>query len=1300
MRLLFVEDSIDDLDLMTAELRRFGFEFEHHRVETLDALDVALETEPWSVVISDYNLPGFTAVEVLRVVRQRYPELPFILVSGTLGEERAVDIIRAGANDCVMKDRLLRLGSAIERELRDVQLRDERRSLFTALRRSDDRYRRILENAPIGVAVSTPDGQLLVVNERLTQILGRTRETLICGNLADLALTPNILDPQRLVRGDGEIVWVTVTAAPIAGDDLLVEQIVWLIEDVSAQKRHEEELRSQREQLDEAQRMARIGSYEVDLVTGRRMWSSELRRLCGLDPDHTPELQRVDALLHPDDRERVLRKRADVVKTLEPYFDEHRLVLPGGIVRTMQERVRVIRDLHGTPVKLIGVVQDVTDVRTQEEELQRRAVQQVVVANLGQEALSGTPVDELLTRAVDAIMRLLGVDLCQVFQQSGRQFRVAGGAGCDVDRGAIMDVYDAPMAAHAAATVAPVVCDDLPHETRFIPSKFLLRHGIVSGIAVPISANKLEPWGVIGAHSRTHRHFDTADVDFLRAVATVLAQAVERDRVDQQLVLHAAQQSAIAELSRIALKSVDDAVDISCNIVTDVLDVEHTLFLELDYETRTLAYRAGRCWIPAAEMTVSLAADDPIAAACITNAPSMLDLEGFDGYVIPVASTTDDYGVLVFCTRKKRTFIEADLEFVQSLANILADAIERERARGALAVSEQRYREVVEGASEIIFTMDAEGRFTSLNAAFEHVTGWPCKEWLGRPFAPLIHPDDAPRVMDLLHSLVDHQESVAMEVRLLGRERVVVLDVTSFPKVEAGTTTALYGFARDVTEARRVANDRAALTRNLELLLASTVEGILTVDLEGRCTMWNRAAAQILGRAGREIGGAQLETLLFNATSPALSPCPILDVARSGNVHSSTNDTFWKSDGTAIPVEYSAAPIVDDGVSVGVVISFSDITERRKLEAKLEQADRLTSLGRLAATIAHEFNNVLMGISPFVEVIKRGKNVDASLEHIGRAVKRGKRITEDILRFTRPAQPVRVVFDAVTWLDAITAEARNLLPGHCRMRTNIAAGLRIDGDAHQLQQIFTNLILNARDAIGSAGGTLTIEARREAPGARLPFAIEHPERFAHFLVADTGCGIPADTLRHIFEPLFTTKKNGNGLGLAVTHQVVQRHGGEIFVESTPGAGTTFHIFLPLTEDPLAAETQARVDASTIGAHSVLLVEDDPSVATGIASLLELEGLHVEVADSGTAALRALETSMPDVVVLDVGLPDMEGTSVYTAIAAKHPTLPIIFSTGHADRARLDSLIESANVGYLLKPYESSALLGAIREVMQ
>jgi PAS domain S-box-containing protein len=1306
MRLLFVEDNPDDVEMTVVELRRFGFELAWERVDTLEALGLALEQSSWSLIICGYDLPGFTGADALHFVRERDREIPFIVVSGTLGEEGAVDLIRAGANDYVYKDRLARLGPAIERELRDVQLREERRSLFAALRRSEDRYRRIFENAPVGVAVSTPDGTLLAANERFTAIVGQSAQQIIGRRMSDFTSGVHAPpgEPHRsercFVRGDGEAVWTTVSVAPITTDSFEVEQLVWLVEDVTAQKQREAELRTYRSQLEEAQRMAQMGSYELDLTSGSRVWSTGLFRIFGYHTSVKPDLALLDARIHPDDREHVHRTRRLILASSEPYVDEYRVVLPDGEIRTVQDRGRYIRSEDGRSSKLVGIVQDVTDTRTQEDELQRRNVQQIVLTRLGQAALSGEPIESLIADVADAVTRLVGVDCAAVLEQDGTAFRIVGSSGWNglIENGRVLD---GPTAAHSMYTVqtgAPVIVHDLRSETRFTPSPLLLQYGIVSGITVPISTARTAPWGVLSALASKPKQFAKSDVDFLRSIATVLAQALERDRVDQQLVLHAAQQSAIAELSRVALKSVDDAIEVACTIVTGVLELEHALFFELDERAQLLRYRAGRGW--AADMD-SHPGTSGMMEAIECNVPVMLGGDEAHGIVsgvaIPVASTTGRFGALTAHAKQTRTFREGDFEFLQSVANIVADAMERERARRALAISEERHREVIEGASEVIFTISIEGVFTSLNAAFTNITGWPAADWIGRPFMDLIHPDDGERTVELFTTVLGQQEAVTTELRVLGRKGVLLLDVASFPKVEQGRTTAIYGFARDVTEARRTERDRQRVTRNLQLLLESTVEGIITTDLAGRCTMSNRAAAEMLGRAQNDMPGATLQTLLNGDERAAIGQ--IVDVARSGEVRSMTNGTFWRSNGTPFPVEYSAAPIIDAGVRIGVVISFSDISERQKLETKLEQADRLSSLGRLAATIAHEFNNVLMGISPFVEVIRRGRNVESSLDHIGRAVKRGKRITQDILRFTQPAQPVRTAINVGPWIENVTLEARSLMPQGCAIRSRADSGLRIDGDPSQLQQIFTNLILNARDAMPD-GGTFSIEVRHEPPNAKLPFAVERPERYAHVIVRDTGSGMSDETQRHIFEPLFTTKKNGTGLGLPVTHQVVQRHGGDIFVESTLGMGTTFHIFLPLAEagDARAPEPAAELTALD-GAHRVLLVEDDSTVAMGLVTLLELQGLHVDVARTGAEALLRVESVAPDVVVLDVGLPDMDGTQVFTLLSQRHPDLPIVFSTGHADRAKLDAYLERPHVSCLLKPYESSSLLTAIRDVM-
>jgi PAS domain S-box-containing protein len=815
------------------------------------------------------------------------------------------------------------------------------------------------------------------------------------------------------------------------------------------------------EQLAEAQRIANVGSWQIDLATGRRTYSDQFLRMFGFDPAAPPPREELHARVHPDDRSRALRIAAAAGETGEPAVEQFRVLVPGAPPRTFLARTRVIADDNGRPLRMIGVVQDVSERVAYEEELRRVAVQQAAVANFGQLALSGASLGFLFAQVTALLRKIL---------EAETEIVAAG----------------EPPALGGAAVVA-----------------------------IPISSPDEQPWGSLRVDGGAQRVFSTTDVDFLRSVAAVLAQAAARAHADAELRLRALQQSAIAEIGRAVLTKVDDAtIARACELVARGLGVA------------VVEYAGGGFRVP-------------------------------KGLLSPEDST-----------------------YVESMANILAEATGRENARAALQQT----------------------------------------------------------------------------------------------------------------------------TRRLQLVLESTLEGICTVDADGRCTMVNAAAARMFGRGTEEILGAQMHELVHvrhpNGSPYPREECPIYRVVRDGVPQTVLGDAFWRADGTQIPVDYSAAPIVDGDAIAGAVVAISDTSARRALEQKLAQANRVASLGRLAATVAHEFNNVLMGISPFVEVIRRKPERAAkALDQISGAVARGKRITGDILRFTRPSELVRADFGVAPWLGDLGAHMMGVLSANHRIAVDAGdPELRANGDRHQLHQVVMNLVLNARDAM-PAGGAISLSARREAPGTRFGFgAVAAPERFVHLAVADDGCGMDAAMLAHIFEPLFTTKRNGTGLGLAVAHQVVQRHGGEIFVESAAGAGTTFHLFIPLAEGggespaPLPAPPAPRAK----GRH-LLLVDDDEMVVSGLVSLLELEGIRVDAVGSGAAAIAYLRHTRPHVVLLDVGLPDMDGAEVYAQIAVMHAELPVVFSTGHADTARLEAL-ERGPVVSLLKPYDLTTLLNAIERV--
>jgi PAS domain S-box-containing protein len=368
----------------------------------------------------------------------------------------------------------------------------------------------------------------------------------------------------------------------------------------------------------------------------------------------------------------------------------------------------------------------------------------------------------------------------------------------------------------------------------------------------------------------------------------------------------------------------------------------------------------------------------------------------------------------------------------------------------------------------------------------------------------------------------------------------------------------------------------------------------------------------------------------------------------------------------------------------GKVVDITDeeraVADRVELQRQLSESKRLSSLGQLAATMAHEFNNVLMGIETFAEVLRRRTmsepHAQTAVLRIQQSLARGRRITDEILRFTREQPPLVATIDVRRWLEDFLPEASALTSG--RARVVVSEDLFIRGDVSQLNQVLANLVINARDA--SPEGPIVIEARRETS----------VEECLDLIVCDRGPGIPESIRDRIFEPLFTTKRSGTGLGLAVVHQVVMAHGATIDVKSEIGSGTEFHLHFPLV-----AEARTEIAGA---AMRVLLVEDDPSVALALSALLEIEGIDLRVTARGDEGIREVARERPDVVLLDTGLPDMSGLDVYDQIATRWPTLPVIFISAKIDDARVAKLLVRPHIGFLPKPFEGEQLLNALVRV--
>ncbi|HEV8433109.1 MAG TPA: PAS domain S-box protein [Thermoanaerobaculia bacterium] len=636
----------------------------------------------------------------------------------------------------------------------------------------------------------------------------------------------------------------------------------------------------------------------------------------------------------------------------------------------------------------------------------------------------------------------------------------------------------------------------------------------------------------------------------------------------------------------------------------------------------------------------------------------------------------------------------------QSLTKLQEDAL--------LGIAAQVTRDVqmamrpsIDDLPVALFTYSVDtARFTSVNAKFAATLGYGPAEILALGSVTDIIPEDQREQMREM--LRRRQSGDDREVRYTTKVRCrdgTILDAEIHSSIaDIDGERVVVGVAVDVTTQTASHGHLREREEYFRALTEHARDAVAIASSDHVLTYVSPSVTRVLGYEPEELLGETCSKMIhaddgqrFTSSVAALQAGASSEPAELRLQH---RNGSWRT------LEVVATNLLEHPHIRGVALNLHDITERKRMERQLAQLDRLTSLGRLSAQIAHEFNNVLMGIQSVTEAIRRRADGDAALlrftDVITASLKRGNRLTTDVLRFGQPAQLTLRPVDVRALFRQTADEIRPLLGNRIQLEVVCADPLFVHGDAGQLAQVLINLALNARDAMETAGGTLRLEARPALEGE-----IAGAERFVHISVRDTGSGISADDLPYIFEPLFTTKNRGTGLGLSVAFQVIAAHGGEITVESKPGEGTTFHLFVPsdaAAEEP-EEEPSPLSEEPLPESVRVLIVDDDDSVATGLRWSLEAVGMEADVVGTGAEVLPAIERFRPDVVVLDLSLPDEDGRTVYERIAARSD-VPVIFSSGHVSDAELPELLGLARTRFLMKPYPTDALVNAIRELVE
>jgi two-component system cell cycle sensor histidine kinase/response regulator CckA len=656
-------------------------------------------------------------------------------------------------------------------------------------------------------------------------------------------------------------------------------------------------------------------------------------------------------------------------------------------------------------------------------------------------------------------------------------------------------------------------------------------------------------------------------------------------------------------------------------------------------------------------------------------------------------------------------YLELPYEPMRLVAKV-ARLAQRRSAERTLRHSEAELRALFAGLSDVVLVLDVDGTYIRVAPTRTRMLYRPSAELVGSTLHDVFPAEQADLYLREIRRALTSGVPREFEYTVQIDGEDVWFDATLSPTPDH----VVFWVARDVTKRRQAEAALQQSEARMRLLVDSTAEGIIGIDLEGRCTTCNRAAVEMLGyESAADVLGKPMHPLVHHTradgTPNPLDHCAIMHSLRDGVAVHVDDEVFRRRDGGAFPVAYHASPVRGDGAITGCVVTFLDTTDQRLLQEKLIQSQKMEAVGRLGAGIAHDFNNLLTAIIGFSELVIQALPVGCppreDAEQIRQAGERAGILTRQLLAFSRRQVLKPVLLDLNAVVERTEAILKRVIGEDINLHTVLPCGLSlVRADLGQLEQVLMNLAVNAKDAM-PGGGTLTIETAevdldRSYDSLRAPV---EAGRYMMAAVTDTGHGMDEYVRAHLFEPFFTTKDpgHGTGLGLSTVHDIVRQCGGAIWVDSEVGRGTTFKIYLPCVggDHAHSAMPAGAGQPNPRGTETLLLVEDAPHVRALAQQILQRAGYTVLVAINGEEAVRvaARHQHVLDLVLTDVVMPMMGGRAAADHIRGPHPESRVIYMSGYPDSSIVHQGVLNPGVAFLEKPFTPGGLLRKVRDVL-
>jgi PAS domain S-box-containing protein len=925
----------------------------------------------------------------------------------------------------------------------------------------------------------------------------------------------------------------------------------------------------------------------------------------------------------------------------------------GGIV---EYSLRVLDDgrIHGT-------LRDVTERRRTEDELRRSRDRMRAVVQTQQEIAALQPDPQALTATIlERAQRLAGADGATLQRLDGDAFIYSFCSGIAAGHeGARLPVAQS-LSARAVECEETIYCADSETDER-VDRAILGKLGARSLICAPLRIDD-ENVGVLSLLAAAPNAFDELAVETTRAMAefigTVFRNAAElatRQHMADQLRA----QAEVVEHMQMALWiwRIDDSGSFVLDHANEASESATTLRRVDVLGKRLQEILPALQTDMAARFRAVLETGDVLE---VTEAPYMDERVPASLFTLKAFRLSGD-----------------------SVAVTFENVTERVRARRALQESESRLRGAF-NASSVGMTMVAfDGSFIEVNDRFADMLGYSVEELIQLDVAAVSHPEEEEVDREYLRRFATAEvDSQRREKRYVRKDGSILWgDIsTSVVRTYDGTPAHVVSSILDITEQREA-------TLLLQATFSNSLAPQIVMD-DGRYVVdANAAGADLLGVTREECVGLRVDDLL------PTEPHDVLWAQFMEKGTAQAEVTLVRPDGGERRIEYFCSANIRPGRHIAVL---RDLTQQSELEHQLRQAQKMEAVGRLAGGIAHDFNNLLTAISGYSEFLATGiedPRLKRHAEEIRKAAARAASLTGQLLAFSRRQVLQPRVLDLNAVVRDMDGLLRRLISEDVELVTLLAPALgSVRADPTQVEQVIVNLVVNARDAMPH-GGSMTIETAN----------VETDEAaWVELRLTDTGVGMTDDERQRLFDPFFTTKEGGTGLGLATVYGIVDQSGGQIEVDSAPGLGSSFRIWLPRVDEP--AEELAGGSAGTAptaGSETILLVEDETVVRELVAEILETSGYTVLQAGDGPSALELLRrhSGPVDLLVTDVVMPGMSGRDVAQAVTAMRPGTHVLYTSGYTDSAIGHHGVLEHGIAFLQKPFSADVLTRKIRQLL-